>query len=451
MYVTDDVESMKIRVEKVVETGKVGEEHVTGEEEREAFNKWTQGFTCQDHPSVILLRVSAIMTNAPIILTLDCDMYSNDIQTLHRMLCYITDSPSRPNLGYIQFPQRFHGLNEADIYACELKRVFQVQPVGMDGLSGPSHFGTGCFFRRRVFFGAPSSFLPPEFPELSPDHVVEKPIKAQPILALVHLVAGCNYENQTNWGSKTKRWSVGLLEVAFSKYCPVTFGAQAMGPLMGLNYAHLAFMPIWSIPITTYAFLAQLALLNKVWIFPKVLDLWFVLHVFLFLGAYAQDCLDFILAEGTIQRWWSDQRMWIIRGLSPYLFGLIEFVTKNLGVTTQQFNVTSKVVDDEHSKRYDQGTFEFGVPSPMFVPLAMAATINLVAFLRGLLEVCSGGNVDGSFVQMFMAGFGIVNCFPIYEAMVLRTDKGRMPIKTTIISIFLSWALYTTTSLIMKI
>ena len=129
-------------------------------------------------------------------------MYSNDTQTPPRVLCYLTGSASRPNLGYIQFPQRFHGLNEADIYACELKRVFQVQPVGMDGLSGPSHFGTGCFFRRRVFFGAPSSFLPPEFPELSPDHIVEKPIKAQPILALAHLVAGCNYENQTNWGSK---------------------------------------------------------------------------------------------------------------------------------------------------------------------------------------------------------------------------------------------------------
>ncbi|CAK9184307.1 unnamed protein product [Ilex paraguariensis] len=535
-------ESMKIRVETVVGTGKVGDQHVSSEEDREAFNKWTQGFTRQDHPSVIqvllemkkdkdntgqsmpnliyvsrqkskasphyfkagalnaLLRVSAIMTNSPVILTLDCDMYSNDTQTPHRVLCYLIGSASRPNLGYIQFPQRFHGLNEADIYACDLKREFKVQPVGMDGLSGPSYVGTGCFFRRRVFFGAPSSFLPPELPELSPDHVVEKPIKAQPILALAHLVAGCNFENQTNWGSKmgfrygslvedyytgyrlqcegwnsvfchpdrpaflgdipitlndvlsqTKRWSVGLLEVAFSKYCPVTFGARAMGPLMGLCFAYYAFWPIFSIPITTYAFLPQLALLSNFSIFPKVTDPWFVLYIFLFLGAYAQDCLDFILADSTIQRWWSDQRMWLIRGLSSQLFGLTEFVTKSLGVATHGFNVTSKVVDDEQSKRYDQGIFEFGVPSPMFVPLAMAATINLIAFLRGLLEVCSGGNVDGSLVQMFISGFGIVNCFPIYEAMVLRTDKGRMPIKTTIISIFLSWALYTTTSLILKI
>ena len=45
--------SMKGRVENVVERGKVGDEYITCEEEREAFNKWTEGFTRQDHPTVI--------------------------------------------------------------------------------------------------------------------------------------------------------------------------------------------------------------------------------------------------------------------------------------------------------------------------------------------------------------------------------------------------------------
>ena len=70
--------------------------------------------------------------------------------------------------------------------------------------------------------------------------------------------------------SQNKRWSMGVLEVAFSKYSPVTFGARAMGPVMGLCYAYYAFGPIWSIPITIYGFLPQLALLNGVSIFPKV-------------------------------------------------------------------------------------------------------------------------------------------------------------------------------------
>lgn len=67
------------------------------------------------------LRVSGIMTNAPIILTLDCDMYSNDPSTPKRALCYFLDQYLWPKLAYIQTPQHFHGLNRADIYASEFK------------------------------------------------------------------------------------------------------------------------------------------------------------------------------------------------------------------------------------------------------------------------------------------------------------------------------------------
>lgn len=150
--------------------------------------------------SVLKLRVSAVMTNAPIILTLDCDMISNDPSTPHQMLCHFLDSS--PKFGFVQFPQRFNGLNKADIYASEFRRMFYINPVGMNGLSGPDYFGTGTFFRRRIFYGAPSSFIEPEIVELNPDNFVERSIKNQSILELAHHVAGCNYENQTNWGSK---------------------------------------------------------------------------------------------------------------------------------------------------------------------------------------------------------------------------------------------------------
>lgn len=48
-------ERMKMRVENAVNKGKVSEEFITNEYEREAFNKWTcQGlFTRQDHPTII--------------------------------------------------------------------------------------------------------------------------------------------------------------------------------------------------------------------------------------------------------------------------------------------------------------------------------------------------------------------------------------------------------------
>lgn len=158
----------------------------------------------------------------------------------------------------------------------------------------------------------------------------------------------------------------------------------------------------------------------------QVTDYWFLLYVFLFLGANIQDCLDFMLAQGSFQQWWNDQRMWFIRGLSSYIFGFIEFSIKRLGIASKGFHVTNKVVDNEQSKRYDNGVFEFSVPSPMFVPLATVAIVNLVAFVFGILQILKGGNVNGLFGQMFLACFGLVNSWPIYKAMVWRTDNGRM-------------------------
>ncbi|EOY25083.1 Cellulose synthase like G3, putative [Theobroma cacao] len=536
-------EIMKVKVKHIVDKGEISDEYIVDNEYREVFRKWTDGFTRMDHPAVVqvildkskdkdisgnflpnliyvsrqksktsphhfkagalnvLLRVSAVMTNAPLILTQDCDMYSNDPQTPLRVLCYLSDPALQSKLAYIQFPQRFHGLNQTDIYASEYKRLFQINPMGFNGLMGPNYVGSGCFFCRRAFFGGPSTLVPPKIPELSPDHVVDKPINSQKILSLAHNVAGCDYENQTeHWGSKNgfrygslvedfytgyrlqsegwkslfchperaaflgdvpitfldllsqcKRWCIGLLEVTFSKYNTLIFGSRSMGIMMGLAYSHYAFWPIWCIPITLYSFLPQLALLNKVSIFPKVSEPWCFLYVFLFLGAYGQDFLDFVLAGGTVRRWWNAQRMWMIRGLSCFLLSSVEYLLKSLGISTHSFSLTSKVLDDEQSKRYDQSIFEFGVPSPLFVPLTMAAIINLFSFAWGLTEFWdNGSNKEGLALQMVLAGFIVLNCLPIYGAIALRSDKGKMPTQITVISTFLSVALYIFAYLILK-
>lgn len=177
---------------------------------------------------------------------------------------------------------------------------------------------------------------------------------------------------------------------------------------------------------------------------------WFLLYVFLFLGAYGQDLLEFMVAEGTVQRWWNNQGMWMKRGFSCCVFGFLEYFLKCLGISTYGFGLTSIVVDDEQSKRYAQGIFEFGFSSPiLLVPFTTGAIINLASFLTGLTQVLRGiSNVEGLFLQIFIAGFVVVNSLPIYKAMVLRSDRGRMPLKTAIISTGLAFALYMLFSLI---
>ncbi|KAG6577129.1 Cellulose synthase-like protein G3, partial [Cucurbita argyrosperma subsp. sororia] len=531
--IKDMYEKMKMKVEKILKEGKVGEEFLNGEEERMVLDKWTKSFTPQHHPTIIhvlsesskntditgeslpnliyvsrqksktsrhnfkagalntLLRVSATMTNAPIILTLDCDMYSNDPQTPARVLCYLLDAKLATHLGYVQFPQHFHGVSKNDIYGGELKRPYIINPPGMDGLLGPDYFGTGCFFVRRIFFGGPFSFQSPELSELSPNHVVGKPIKSPQILELAHRVAGCDYETNTQWGYKLgfkygsvvedffsgyrfqsegwrsvfcnpnraafygdvpinlpdalnqiKRWAIGLLEVIFSNYSPITFGVRSMGLLMGFSYAHYAFWPLWSIPVAVYGFLPQLALINGAAIFPNVWDPWFLVYAFLFVGAYGQDLVEFVVVGGTFRKWWNDQRMWSVRALSCLLFGTMEFVLKSVGFSNFGFNVTSKVMDPEQSKRYEEELFEFGVFSPMFVPIVTVAIVNLAGGVIGIWRSCGGGGGGGGWEEMLpqilVVGFAVANCWPVYEAMALRNDGGKVPSKITFLSLFLA-------------
>ncbi|WCJ26555.1 cellulose synthase like G3 [Euphorbia peplus] len=532
-------EDMKRRVESIVEKGHVDNEYIISDADQEIFKQCTPNFTRQNHPTIIqvllennkdisgnflptliyvsreksktshhhfkagalnvLLRVSAAMTNAPIFLTLDCDMYSNDPNTPERVLCYYQNTKFWEEYAFVQFPQRFKGINKDDIYGGEFKRLFQIQPMGFDGLGGANHVGTNCFFSRRAFFGGPSSFVKPEIDELSPYHCPKKPIKSQEVLALANHVAQCNYEDGTTWGNKLgfrygslvedlftgyqlhcegwksifcnpdrpaflgdapsnlpdllsqlKRWAVGVLEIGFSRYSAITYGVKHLSIPFSLLYSQYHFWSIWSIPITIYAFVPQLALLDNVSIFPKLSEsLWFQLYMFLFLGAYGQDLYDFVSAKGTFKMWWNDQRIWTIRGLTSLLFGSSEFFLKTLGISAQGFNVTSKVVDNEQSKRYQQGLFEFGTPSPMFVSLSTAALINLVAFIWGLAQfVLSGKCATGLEMQTLIAGFGMVNSWPIYEAMVLRKDKGKMPKEVTIYATFISLGLCVASSFI---
>ena len=126
----------------------------------------------------------------------------------------------------------------------------------------------------------------------------------------------------------------------------------------------------------------------------------------------------------------------MICGVSSFLFGFVEYTLSCLGIAMHGFNVTSKLQDDELKKRYDQGVFEFGVASPMLVPLTMAAILNLLSFTVGLMRILKRGTLqmEGLILQILASGVVVINCWPVYEALVLRSDKGRMPTKITLLA-----------------
>lgn len=64
-----------------------------------------------------LIRVSAVLTNAPYLLNLDCDHYINNSKAIRESMCFMMDPNVGPKVCYVQFPQRFDGIDRNDRYA----------------------------------------------------------------------------------------------------------------------------------------------------------------------------------------------------------------------------------------------------------------------------------------------------------------------------------------------
>ncbi|XP_022893690.1 cellulose synthase-like protein D2 [Olea europaea var. sylvestris] len=99
-----------------------------------------------------LVRASAIMSNGPFILNLDCDHYIYNSQAIREGMCFMMDRGG-DRLCYVQFPQRFEGIDPSDRYANHNTVFFDVNMRALDGLQGPVYVGTGCLFRRTALYG----------------------------------------------------------------------------------------------------------------------------------------------------------------------------------------------------------------------------------------------------------------------------------------------------------
>ncbi|XP_011042869.1 PREDICTED: cellulose synthase A catalytic subunit 2 [UDP-forming]-like [Populus euphratica] len=110
-----------------------------------------------------LVRVSAIITNAPYMLNVDCDHYINNSKALREAMCFMMDPTSGKKICYVQFPQRFDGIDRHDRYSNRNVVFFDINMKGLDGIQGPIYVGTGCVFRRQALYGydAPIKKKPP--------------------------------------------------------------------------------------------------------------------------------------------------------------------------------------------------------------------------------------------------------------------------------------------------
>lgn len=99
-----------------------------------------------------LVRASAIMSNGPFMLNLDCDHYVYNSQAIREGMCFMMDRGG-DRICYVQFPQRFEGIDPSDRYANHNTVFFDGNMRALDGLQGPMYVGTGTLFRRTALYG----------------------------------------------------------------------------------------------------------------------------------------------------------------------------------------------------------------------------------------------------------------------------------------------------------
>lgn len=80
----------------------------------------------RDRQFELQIRVSSVISNSPIILNVDCDMYSNNSETIRDALCFFLDEETGHRIAFVQYPQNYNNLTKNNIYGNSLNVINQV-------------------------------------------------------------------------------------------------------------------------------------------------------------------------------------------------------------------------------------------------------------------------------------------------------------------------------------
>nr|XP_028955237.1 cellulose synthase-like protein E1 isoform X3 [Malus domestica] len=162
---------------------------------------------------------------------------------------------------------------------------------------------------------------------------------------------------------------------------------------------------------------------------------WFIPFAYVIIGKYTWSFAEFLWCGGTTLGWWNEQRIWLYQRTSSYLFAFTDTILHSFGYSDSAFVITAKVADEDVSQRYKKEIMEFGDSSPMLTPLATIALLNLYCFAGFVKEAINRKGIaqvyDTLTLQIMLCGALILINLPLFQALYLRKDKGKIPATVT--------------------
>ncbi|KAK4383905.1 Cellulose synthase-like protein E6 [Sesamum angolense] len=291
----------------------------------------------------VLLRVSAMISNSPYILILDCDMYCNDPLSARQAMCFHLNPELSAKLSFVQFPQRFYNINEIDINDGKQRYVW----VGFRYISVVEDYFTGFIMHCKGWI---SVYFDPS----KPGFFGEIPISLGEILV-----------QQT-------RWSVGFYQVTLSSPHSSTLP----------NTRHFSV--------------------------PRGFKSIFIVFLFIFLSAQLKHVQEVFLTGHSIRTWSNEQRMWMMKALTSYLFAGLEVAMEKIGLTKTSFLPTNKVDDDQQTKCYQMGIYNFQAPARFMVPLCSLYMLNVGSLIIGFGRIMQSQKWGEMLLQALIPLFATV-------------------------------------------
>ncbi|KAK1424136.1 hypothetical protein QVD17_19453 [Tagetes erecta] len=433
-----------------------------------------------------LIRVSSVISNGPIILTVDCDVYSNNSKSVRDAMCCFMDEENGKKIGYVQFPQSSYNITTHDLYASCFRVPNELEMGGMDANGGPCYIGSGCFFRRNALCGAKYTEIFEA--EWNTEHTTNEKESTSVLQERCKPHASCTYEKDTQWGKEIglmygfptedivtglaiqsrgwksaylnpknkgfigiapttlldvlvqhKRWSEGHLSILISKCCPFLYGYKTIPFTLQMSYTLYLLWAPNCLPTLAYVIIPQLCLLKDIPLFPRVSSIWIVPFLYVIISQYVYSLGEFVSCGGSVKGWWNEQRMWLFKRATSYLIAFLDALLSQFGFSELGFTVTPKVVDEGVLQRYKKDVMEFGSDSGMFTGLVFIAMINVFGLFWGLKRVVMDRVLDQLVLQIGLCVVVVSISLPVYEGMFVRKDQGKMPLSVTCKSVILAF------------